>query len=125
MKQEMFLGADHHIFENAKQLRNNPTPSEAALWEYLKNKPLGYKFRRQHPINKFIADFYCHALKLIIEVDGEIHTLKDVNEYDNLRQSFLEHEGVSFIRFTNREVATSMDEVISKINQKILALQNK
>ncbi len=121
----MFLGADHHIFENAKQLRNNPTPSEAALWEYLKNKPLGYKFRRQHPINKFIADFYCHALKLIIEVDGEIHTLKDVNEYDNLRQSFLEHEGVSFIRFTNREVATSMDEVISKINQKILALQNK
>ena len=69
----MFQKANPLIFANAKQLRNNLTDAEVILWEYLRTKPFGYKFRRQHPIQQFIADFYCHSLQLIIEADGEIH----------------------------------------------------
>jgi cyclase len=80
MKQTMFLGADRLIFENAKELRKNLTHSELLLWGYLKQKPFGYKFRRQHPLGIYIADFYCHALKLVIEVDGSIHHLDEVKK---------------------------------------------
>jgi len=60
---KMFYGASNIIFENAKQLRNKLTESEKILWEYIKEKKLGVKFRRQHPISCFIADFYCHEKK--------------------------------------------------------------
>ena len=67
----MFEGALHLIFENAKQLRKNMTNAEIALWIHLKGGMHGFKFRRQHPIAVYIADFYCHKVKLIIEVDGQ------------------------------------------------------
>ncbi len=73
-ERQMFYGATPLIFERANQLRKNQTESEKFLWEILKNKQmLGLRFKRQHPIDKFIADFYCHSLKLVIEVDGKIH----------------------------------------------------
>lgn len=68
-KPAMFYGAPPHIFEKARELRKRTTPAEQKLWEHLKKKQLkGYRFRRQHPIFNFIADFYCHSAKLVIEV---------------------------------------------------------
>jgi cyclase len=104
MKKKMFLGADSILFSNAKANRNNPTHAEMVLWSCLHQRPLGYKFRRQHPISIYIGDFYCHALKLIIEVDGNVHADKEVMIKDAERQKNLEAEGISFLRFTNEQV---------------------
>ncbi len=82
----MFYGASPAIFEYAKLLRQNLTPAESILWNRLnKNQLNGFKFRRQHPVKNFIADFYCHAAKLVIEIDGKIHTTEFAKEYDEGR----------------------------------------
>lgn len=70
---------------NARNNRKNPTMAEDMLWECLRGKQLGYKFRRQHPVNDFIADFICVEKNLVIEVDGGYHTTKEQREADNLR----------------------------------------
>ena len=75
MKENMFYGAGHLIFENAKELRNNVTPTEMILWGSLKEYFIDIKFRRQHPISFYIVDIYCHSLKLVIEIDESIHDL--------------------------------------------------
>jgi cyclase len=116
MKKQMFLGAHPLLFENAKILRNNSTNAEIKLWGYLRTKPLGYKFRRQHPIGVFIADFYCHSLKLIIEVDGGIHLKPEVKWYDEQRQQSLEFDGIAVIRFTNEEVLKQYEATIEQIS---------
>jgi len=72
----MFYGASPLIFERAKQLRNQVTHAEMIIWNYLRGNQCGYKFRRQHPVGNFILDFYCHQLKLAIEIDGSIHIKK-------------------------------------------------
>ncbi|MCW3108841.1 MAG: hypothetical protein JWQ09_3347, partial [Segetibacter sp.] len=69
----IFNEAHPLVFERAKELRKNMTEAEKLLWEYLKGGINGFKFRRQHPIGIYIADFYCHSFKLIIELDGKIH----------------------------------------------------
>ena len=98
----MFYGAKAHIFEKAKYLRKNMTQAELQLWEQLKGKKLlGLRFRAQHPIDIFIADFYCHPLKLVVEVDGRIHKTKEQQEYDLGREGELENWGIRVIRFTN------------------------
>ena len=114
---KMFFGATPAIFENAKNLRNNMTPAEIRLWDYLKNWPLGFKFRRQHPAGSFILDFYCHRLKLVIEIDGGINKATVVKERDIERQKFLESEGLVFLRFTNDQVESQFEIVVSAIEQ--------
>ena len=64
------------------------------LWGYLKTKSLGFKFRRQHPYSLYILDFYCHSLKLVIEIDGSIHEKEEVKENDKIRQQSLEIDGL-------------------------------
>ena len=73
MKREMFYKADPLIFSKARELRKTLTPSEQTFWLRLKQIFSEYKFRKQHPISIYIADFYCHKLKLVIEIDGPIH----------------------------------------------------
>jgi cyclase len=114
-ERKMFYKAGPLIFTNAKELRSNLTHAETLLWGYLRTKPLGYKFRRQHPIGVYIADFYCHKLKLVIEVDGSIHNQQEVKENDRLRQRIIEEEGVKVIRFTNRQIENALEEVIKLI----------
>jgi cyclase len=101
---KMFYGASSIIFENAKKLRKTVTDAEKILWEHLKEKKLGVKFRRQHPISSFIADFYCHEKKLIIELDGSIHNIKEIFENDLERQAAIEAFGIKVIRFKNQEI---------------------
>ena len=78
----MFNEANPLVFELAKELRRNMTDAEIILWSYLKGGINGLKFRRQHPIGIYVADFYCHKIKLIVEVDGSIHNKKEVKDYD-------------------------------------------
>lgn len=120
MRKQMFLGASHLIFEKAIELRSNLTQAELILWGYLKQKPLGYKFRRQHPIGIYIADFYCHALKVVIEVDGSIHDDEEVKKADEIRQNDLERNGLLVMRFRNEEVEKNLEVVISKIENLII-----
>ncbi len=112
---KMHNGAINYIFERARDLRNSCTHAEELLWSYLKTKPSGYKFRRQHPYGLYILDFYCHKAKLVIEVDGSIHNRDDVKQSDNERQRNIESDGLTVIRFTNDEIQTQMDHVISLI----------
>jgi len=120
IRQTMFYGASPEIFERAKELRNNLTPSEFKLWGYLRKNINGFKFRRQHPIDKFIADFYCHKAKLVIEIDGEIHNSSEQKEYDLGRTADIEYFGIKVIRFTNKEVQGNIEEVICKIVEHLI-----
>ncbi|MBE0663402.1 MAG: endonuclease domain-containing protein [Bacteroidales bacterium] len=109
----MFYGAHKNTFLKAKELRKNLTPGEKALWDCLKNVKAELRFKRQHPINNFIADFYCHKAKLVIEVDGEIHNHQQ--EYDLSRTAEMEKFGIRVLRFSNTEVLNDIDGVIEII----------
>jgi len=88
-------GANSKLFEFAKANRKKQTPAEKILWDTLQNRKLdGYKFRRQHPISRFIADFYCHESKLIVEVDGGYHSGQEQAEIDKGRTHELEEQGL-------------------------------
>ena len=111
----MFFGASNLIFENAKLLRKNMTSAEKILWYYLKQNASGFKFRRQHLLGVYIADFYCHKAKLVIELDGSVHDLEKVKEYDTERQQSLEGDGLKVIRFTNHEIHNNIEAVMKTI----------
>ena len=111
----MFEGASHLIFQNAERLRLNMTPAESLLWSYLKGSQLGCRFRRQHPISVFIADFYCNQHKLILEIDGSIHLEPEVLQNDIERQALLESLEYKVLRFTNDQIFKSLESVLSTI----------
>ncbi len=94
-------------------MRNNSTPEEILLWMHLKNSQLDFKFRRQHSIGGYIADFYCPEKKLVIEIDGPIHKFN--KEYDNIRTKFFEGLNIRVLRFTNLEISTATEKVVRKI----------
>ncbi|MCU7618738.1 endonuclease domain-containing protein [Chryseobacterium sp. PBS4-4] len=113
----MWKGSPSSSFLKAKSLRKNETKEEKILWERLRDNQLrGYKFRRQHPISLFIADFYCHQLKLIIEVDGEYHNAPEQLEKDEERTQILQDNGIKIIRITNHEIKTDISKVITDIS---------
>jgi len=96
------------------------TKAEAVLWKTLKDRKLFHtKFRRQHPINIFIVDFYCHEFKLVIEADGDIHNDEIALEYGLGRTEILNEFGLKVIRFTNDQILYSLDSVIEKIQGEI------
>jgi very-short-patch-repair endonuclease len=100
--------------QNARELRKSLTGAEQRLWYVLRNRQSGViKFRRQHPIGKYIVDFYCPQSRLIIEVDGDSHG--DSQEYDRQRTEWLKSQGYQVIRFSNREVKEHFDTVIAEI----------
>ena len=115
-KQGMFNGASPVIFELAKGLRKKMTYSETLLWNYLKAGVLGCKFRSQHPISNYIVDFYCHKVKVVIEVDGNIHDSVDVQRSDVERDQDLNSVGYKVIRFRNEEVLNDINTVMTRIN---------
>lgn len=119
---DMFYGAPPIIHKQAKELRAKQTRAEKVLWSFLSNKQLKRKFRRQHPINQFIADFYCHELKLVIEVDGEIHENEDRKEYDKMRDEHIRSLGVRLIRFKNARILENPDNVVNEIKKIIVTL---
>jgi very-short-patch-repair endonuclease len=107
----------------AKTLRQEMTMAEKILWEELRDKKLGYKFRRQQPlvlgVYNFIVDFYCPEKKLIIEVDGGIHNKDEIKEVDLVREDVLRLARFEVIRFKNNEVKNNMEIVLEKIKQEL------
>jgi very-short-patch-repair endonuclease len=102
------------VQQRAKELRKNMTPAECILWERLRDRMLaGNKFRRQHPIGAYIIDFYCAEARLVIEIDGGIH-LGQVDADAN-RSRELEAQGYRVIRFTNEQIETNLELVLSSI----------
>lgn len=97
-----------------KRLRASATPQEIILWSRLKKSQLGYKFRRQHSIGKYILDFYCPEKHLIIEIDGSQHIN---SEYDKERDKFLEGLGFKVLRFWDNDVNNNLEGVLLKILQ--------
>src|SRR6266498_4314469 len=106
MRRKMFSGADKLLFERAGYTKRTAN---------LRTKPCGFKFRRQHPFSVYILDFYCHSLKLAIEVDGSIHEIEEVKQNDEVRQQQLEKEGLTFLRFSNDEIRLKPEEIIQQI----------
>jgi very-short-patch-repair endonuclease len=114
LDKNMYFGAKPGVMDLAKSFRNSMTYYESLLWEKLNGKKIcGVRFRRQHPINFFIADFYSHEVRLVVEVDGEIHTGKI--DYDDGRSAEMEKFGIKVIRFTNFEIENNIVEVIYRI----------
>ena len=116
---DMYYGAMPYLFKKAKELRLNPTEAEARLWAHISRSQLGVRFKAQHPIAEFIADFYCHQHKLVIEVDGEIHNTDEQRKYDLMRTSIFNEYGIQEIRFTNEEIEKDIDAVIERIKDKL------
>ena len=108
------------LIEEAKRMRKEPTDAEAALWELLRDKKLGDKFRRQHLIDDFIVDFVCLSKNLVIEVDGGYHNDPTQKEYDQQRTLYLSEKGFKVIRFTNEEVLGNTEAVLTKIKQELV-----
>ena len=110
----------YRLIEEAKRMRKEPTDAEAALWELLRDKKLGDKFRRQHLIDDFIVDFVCLSKNLVIEVDGGYHNDPTQKEYDQQRTLYLNEKGFKVIRFTNEEVLGNTEAVLTKIKQELV-----
>jgi very-short-patch-repair endonuclease len=117
--------ASKRTFGRARQLKKVMTAAEKVMWELLRNRNLeSFKFRRQHPIGRYILDFYCHEAKLVIEVDGKIHELYNNTEYDKLRTEELESHGLKVIRFNNEEVLNNSTKVLNEIKKHLTSTTN-
>ena len=93
------------LYQYGRELRQESTEAEKLLWAELRNRKLnGWKFRRQHPLDKFIVDFYCNEKKLVVELDGSVHSEKINKEYDEARTAMLSGLNVIVLRFKNEEV---------------------
>jgi very-short-patch-repair endonuclease len=118
LEKSMYYGAKPVTMEAARLLRENMTYHEKLLWEKLKSKQIcGVRFRRQHPIDFFIADFYCHEAKLVVEIDGEIHNQQ--TEYDDGRTAEMERYFIKVIRFTNSEIEDNIKNVVKIIESEV------
>jgi len=107
-----------HIIDVARRLRQHPTEAEEILWQQLRNrKLLGLKFGRQHTFGRYVADFYCAELQLVIELEGGIHEIENQREYDHERFEALKSLGLTVLRIPNEDVLNHFDEVLQKIVQ--------
>ena len=111
------------LLENAKSLRRNMTRQERRLWyDFLKDYPI--KIYKQRIIDNFIADFYCHKAKLIIEIDGSQHYTPEGKEYDRFRTEIMNQHGLFVLRFTNGDIDNCFDGVCHFIDKTIKERMN-
>ena len=101
--------------QKARELRRSPSPPETLLWQQLRHRPHGLKFCRQHPFGPFIADFYCSAVKLVVEVDGDSHDMGDRPRLDARRERWLQEHGLRVIRFNAADVMKDVGSAVSEI----------
>lgn len=115
------LPFNKNLKEKARKLRRNMTRAEKKIWYELlaKDGLNGFRFLRQKPIDEYIADFYCHELKLVIEIDGESHLPAKAKEYDEHRTKVLNAYGIEIIRYTNEEILNHFDDVENDLREKV------
>ena len=113
------------LYQYGRELRQESTEAEKLLWAELRNRKLnGWKFRRQHPLDKFIVDFYCNEKKLVVELDGSVHSEKINKEYDEARTAMLSGLNVIVLRFKNEEVVNDIKDTLKKIREVADLLNN-
>lgn len=105
------------IITKARRLRREDTKVEKILWKELRGNKLGVKWRRQHPIDMYILDFYSPQINLCIELDGSVHNIKETKEYDSIREKYLKNRNIRILRFWNREVEKDLGGVLEKIRE--------
>jgi very-short-patch-repair endonuclease len=103
------------ILRIARDHRHPLTPAEAKIWARVRNRGLGFKIRRQHPIWRFIADFYCAEARLVIEIDGDSHAEPYQAAYDQARTEWLEARGYKVIRIMNEDVHRRLENALNEI----------
>ncbi|MDP4265798.1 MAG: endonuclease domain-containing protein [Bacteroidota bacterium] len=119
-----YYGAGIDLLKKAKDLRLDSTIAEKVLWGEIRNKRIeGARFRRQHPIKQFVADFYCKELNLVIEIDGGYHEIEEQKEYDDNRTFELNELGIQVIRFTNDEILNDLKVVGEKIRENVVKIR--
>jgi very-short-patch-repair endonuclease len=109
-----------NLKEPSKELRANMTLAEKCLWERIKARQIkGYRFCRQKPLGGFIVDFYCQKAKIVIEVDGGIHFKKEIHKSDKNKDAYFKSINLNVLRFTNQEIFTDIEKVVTKISNNI------
>lgn len=104
------------LLEFARELRNQQTPAETLLWQLLrKRRLLGFKFRRQHQLGDYIADFYCHEAGLVVECDGSAHEPNEQWNHDRARDAYMLAQGLRVMRFANQEILQDTETVLNQI----------
>ena len=112
--------------EKRRFLRNNLPNAEVMIWSRLKGRQLlGYKFRRQYSVDRYVVDFYCPELKLAVEIDGDSHFQNSAVDSDRHRQAFIESFGIRFLRFTNEDVIKNLDGVIEAVRRTVLEMSSQ
>ena len=102
-----------------KALRSNASDAEQRLWQHLRAKQLGTKFRRQYSVDAYVLDFYAPQSKLAIEVDGDSHFTADAMQYDEERTAYLKQFGIEVLRFTNLEIFENIEGVLDIIERTV------
>ena len=117
-KEPICMEQNRNLTQRAQNLRKNMTKEEALLWyRFLCRYPL--RFRRQYVIGNYIADFYCHKAKLVVELDGSQHYTPDEQEYDRKRTRYLEEQGLFVLRFSNLDVLRRFHEVCEAVDMTV------
>ena len=115
---EVSIKKNNKLLENAKELRRNMTPQEKHLWyDFLQQYPI--KIYKQRIIDNFIADFYCHQARLVIELDGSQHYTEQGKAYDEARTEILERYGLYVLRFSNKDIDEKFEGVCYMIDKTI------
>ena len=115
MENEATIQVIPAILQLARDHRNPLTTAQAKIWVRVGNRGFGFKIRRQHPIWRFIADFYCAEAKLVIEIDGDSQVEPDQEEYDKVRTEWLEGHGYKVIRIRNDDVYKHLEDSLNEI----------
>ncbi|PIT86841.1 MAG: hypothetical protein COU33_00965 [Candidatus Magasanikbacteria bacterium CG10_big_fil_rev_8_21_14_0_10_43_6] len=118
-----FSNTPNYIWRR-KNLRRKQTKAEKIFWLHIRKSQLGYKFRRQFQISKYIADFYCHKLKLVVEIDGWTHIGEDQQRYDAKRHAEIESRGYTVIRYTDTQVLSETNAVLQDLQNHCTTLKS-
>ena len=112
-----------YITKLARKLRLSMTKTELLLWEKLKGKQLnGFRFRKQHPVYRYVLDFYCAEARLAIEIDGEVHSGKE--DYDEFRDGVLKSLSIETLRIQSSEIEDNIEAVLNRIKDKLISRSN-
>ena len=106
-------------------LRHQATVPEQRFWQAVRGKQLGVKFRRQHGIGHYIVDFYCPELKLVVELDGDSHFSDEAQQYDAVRDDYIQALGIRVLRFTNTDVMQNLEGVLQMVMQSYRPLERE
>lgn len=112
----MKIWYDPKLKQLARNLRNNSTLSEILFWNEVKRKQFGFQFYRQKPIGKFIVDFFCPDLKLVVEIDGDSHGHSQVKIKDDAKDKYLSSMGLTVLRYDDKAIKQELDQVINHLS---------